>query len=229
MCCRPRPCSRPGLLSCLACQRGLPFSSRRAGLILAHSPSLSTSCCLRRSPSFPSPLPFHFLPPRSRFVGLPISTTVSLALSTSLFPLLVVNNIPSRSLCLFPCPRRVCDFLVSLRFRGGPWWYPVPSITQVFGSPGHSLPSWPVSLTACGLLSSPAAGSSVGVGPLLFLCPHFPPLPPMSSVPLRALRHLVTLLRPGPCTLVLPSRHPGPNGCHFWASIVPCTVYLPES
>ena len=189
MCCRPRPGSRPGLLSCLVCQRGLPFSPRRAGLILAHSTSLSTSCCLRRSPSFPSPFPFHFLPPRSRFVGLPIFTPVSLALSTSPFPLLIVNSVPSRLNCLFPRARSAGDSTVSLRDLGGPRRCPVHSVPQVSGSSGYSLSSWPISLSAHGMPSPHSVSFSVGVRLLPVLCLHPPPSPPLPSVHSRIVRH----------------------------------------
>ena len=224
---RPGTDSGPGLLPRSFCRRGLPHSSRRASRVLTHPTSLLTSFSLCHSTSSsPPPVP-HLLSPRDRDFGLPSSTTVSLALLAFASPLCIGNNVPSRALCLFPCPRGVCGVLVSLRFRDGPWRYPVPSITQVFGSPGRSLPSWPISLTACGLLSSPAAGSTVGVGPRLFLYLHPPPLPPMPSVTGRAPRHLAHPLRPGPFTLVLPGRHPGPNGCHTWAFFAPRTVHLP--
>ena len=189
MCCRPRPCSRPGLLSCLACQRGLPFSSRRAGLILAHSPSLSTSCCLRRSPSFLSPLPLRFLPSGSRFVGLPILTPVSLALSATPFALLLVNSAPSSLTCLFPRTRSAGDSTVSLRDLGGPRRCPVHSVPQVSGSFGYSLSSWPISLSAHGMPSPHSVSFSVGVRLLPVLCLHPPPSPPLPSVHSRIVRH----------------------------------------
>ena len=182
MCCRPRPGSRPGLLSCLICRRGLPFSPRRAGLILAHSTSLSTSCCLRRSPSFPSPLPFHFLPPRSRFVGLPIFTPVSLALSTTPLPLLPVNGVPSRLNCRFQRARTASDSAVSPRYPGGLQRCPVSFVPQVSRSSGYSLASWPISFPAHGMPSPLSIDLPVGVRLLPVLRLHPPPLPPLPSV-----------------------------------------------
>ena len=221
--------SGPGLLSRSIGKRGLPSGSKRTSLVLTHPTPLFTPLFLCRGTSSSPPSLLCFLPPRERCVRPPASTTVSLALSISLFPLLVVDGLPSRSSCLSLCTHRICNFLVSLRLRGGPRRCPIPSTTKACGSSGCSLPSWPVSLAAYGLPSPPTAGFSVGVGPLISLCLHSPPLPPMPSVPSRAPRHLVPPLLLGPCTLVSPSRHPGPNGCHFWASIVSCTVYFPES
>ena len=224
---RPGTGSGPGLLSRSIGKRGLPPGSRRTSLVLTHPTPLLTPLFLCRGTSSSPPSLLYFLAPRERCVGLPVSTTVSLALFTSLFPLLVVNNIPSRSLCLFPCPRSACDFLVSLRFRGGPWRCPVPSPTQAYGSSGCSLPPWPISLAAYGLPSPPPAGFSVGVGPVISLYLHSPPLPQMPSGFIRASRHLVLPLPLGSCTLVTHNCPPGPNGCLVWASTVSYAVLLP--
>ena len=182
MCCRPRPGSRPGLLSCLICRRGLPFSPRRAGLILALSTSLSTSCCLYRSPFFPTPLPFHFLPPRNRCGGLPIFTPVPLTLSTAPLPLLPVNGVPSRLNCRLQRARTASDSAVSPRYPGGPQRCPVSFVPQVSRSSGYSLASWPISFPAHGMPSPLSIDLPVGVRLLPVLRLRPPPLPPPPSV-----------------------------------------------
>ena len=210
---RPGTGSGPGLWSCSVGTRGLPPGSQCTGLVLTHPTPLLAPLFRCRSTSSSPPFLLCFLTPRERSVRLPGTTTVSLTPSVSFSSSLVIDGAPSRFSRLPLCPHRICDFLVSLRLRGDPWWCPVPPSTQAYGFSGCSLPPWPISLATYGLPFPSPAGSSVDVGPVIPLYLHSPPLPQMPSGFIRSSRHLVLPLPLGPRTLVTHKCPPGPNGC----------------